>query len=273
MHALLHQCTGCHICSVEALSHKKSLISPPLGPFPFRTVEESVPHIDIQGPERFLPISVDKVVAAAETAGETGGVSRLAVGYFIDRHAFRCDDIENVAVQPALRLIGLLPRSRNILGSQVYVSGRISIVSVYRHQISALRVSNVEHRSHLKIVREVCCDGVCLFAYLNLFLVNVLDAEVFPLRYRAQDKFIVRCLTFFGYSHRFVESHSFGRIDCLPAFYIRSCIKSDIGFRQSEVRMRSFSIAIGGMYSAPPGAVAYYPFPGCRHLKQKSGLA
>ena len=273
VHTLLHQCAGSHIGSVEALSHKKSLISPPLSPFPFRTVEESVPHIDIQGPERFLPISVDKVVAAAETAGETGGVSCLAVGYFIDSHAFRHDNIEDVTVQPALRFIGLLSRRRYIFGSQVYVPGSISIVSVYRHQISAHRVGDVEHRSHLKIVREIRGDGVCLFAYLNLCLVNVLDAEVFPLRYRAQDKFIVRSFAFFGYSHRLVESHSFGRIDCLPAFYIRSCVKSDIGFRQSEIRMRSFSIAIGRMYSAPPGAVAYYPFPGCRHLKQKSGFA
>ena len=178
-----------------------------------------------------------------------------------------------MAVQPALRLIGLPSRSCNILGSQVYVPGRISIVSVYGHQISAHRVGDVEHRSHLKIVREIRGDGVGLFAYLNLCLVNVLDSEVLPLRYRAQDKFIVRCFALFGYSHRLMESHSFGRIDCLPAFYIRSCIKSDIGFRQSEIRMRSFSIAIGRMYSAPPGAVAYYPFPGCRHLKQKSGLA
>ena len=108
VHTLLHQCAGSHICSVEALSHKKSLVAPPLGPFPFRTVEESVPHIDIQGAERFLPISVDEVVAAAETAGKFGGVSSLSVGYFIDSHPFRCDNIEDVAVQPALRLIGLL---------------------------------------------------------------------------------------------------------------------------------------------------------------------
>ena len=273
VHTLLHQCAGSHIGSVEALSHKKSLIAPPLCPFPFRTVEERVPHIDIQGPERFLPISVDIIVTTTETAGKFGGVSSLPVGYFIDSHSFRRDNIEDVAVQPALRLIDLLSWSRYILGSQVYVSGRISIVSVYRHQISAHRVGDIEHRSHLKVVREIRGDGVCLFAYRNLCLVNALDAEVLPLRYRAQNKFIVRCFALFGYSHRLMESHSFGRINCLPAFYISTCIKSDIGFRQSEIRMRSFCIAIGRMYSAPPGAVAYNPLPGCRHFKQKSGLA
>ena len=110
MYGFACQCVGGRGELIEALAKKVSDISPPLSPLSVRTIKIIVPHVDIKCPDGFLPVSVEEVVGASESAFEFTIISGLSETKRMQGYAciLRVDHIQVMTIQPSEGFVFLI---------------------------------------------------------------------------------------------------------------------------------------------------------------------
>ena len=233
---------------VETLSKNGHDISPPLGPFAVRTVEESVSGIYIDGPESLLPESVIKFVRATEPAVGRGVITGFPVSQA--RHAGSVLHRQDhpLSAEPSQGFIGLFAGLGNIFRPQAF-HANLGVVGLNDNPVSAGRVFHRKDRSHLHVMGKESPHGVRIGTGLR-FKGDFLDPEIFPLRYGTD---VQPAQTVLQDRSRRKSIHGAG----LPSFHILLRIEADIGFRQPEIGHRKVvGRTIRGMHTALPAVIS-----------------